>query len=47
MAKYDYVSIIFYNSDVDLTRHAKYFKQTQYGVLTRMAILSLIFDAVN
>jgi len=35
------------NSDVDLTRHAKYFKQTQYGVLTRMAILSLIFDAVN
>jgi len=33
--------------DVDLSRHAKYFKQTQYGVLTRMAILSLIFDTIN
>jgi len=33
--------------DVDLTRHAKYFKQTQYGVLTRMAILSLIFDVID
>ena len=33
--------------EVDSTRHAKYFKQTQYGVLTRMALLSLIFDAIN
>ncbi len=32
--------------NVDSTRHAKYFKQTQYGVLTRMALLSLIFNAV-
>jgi aspartate carbamoyltransferase catalytic subunit len=35
------------SSDVDLTRHAKYFKQTQYGVFTRMALLSLIFNAIN
>jgi len=33
--------------EVDLTRHAKYFTQTRYGVLTRMAILALIFDAIN
>ena len=33
--------------DVDSTRHAKYFKQTQYGVLTRMALLALIFGAIN
>ena len=32
---------------VDSTSHAKYFKQAWYGLLLRMAILSLIFGAIR
>jgi aspartate carbamoyltransferase catalytic subunit len=31
------------SEDVDLTPHARYFKETMYGVITRMAILTLVF----
>lgn len=31
------------SEDVDTLPHAKYFKETRYGVITRMALLTLIF----
>jgi len=33
--------------EVDNTKHAKYFKQTYYGLLTRMALISLILGLVK
>jgi len=31
---------------IDSTRHAKYFKQTYYGLLVRMALLASILGAI-
>ncbi len=33
--------------DVDSTDHAKYFKQAWYGLLTRMALISLVLGGLN
>lgn len=33
--------------DVDKTKHAKYFKQVWYGLLVRMALLSLVLGAID
>jgi len=33
--------------EIDKTKHAKYFKQTYYGLLTRMALISLILGLVE
>ena len=33
--------------EVDSTRHAKYFQQTRFGLITRMAILALVLGAVD
>jgi len=33
--------------EVDKTRHAKYFKQTWYGLLVRMALLALLLGAIK
>jgi aspartate carbamoyltransferase catalytic subunit len=35
------------DADVDLTPHAKYFKQAFYGLVTRMALLALVLGAVE
>jgi len=32
------------STDIDSTRHARYFKQSSYGLLVRMALLSLILS---
>jgi len=34
-------------SDVDYTPHARYFKETWYGLVTRMALLSLVLGAIE
>ena len=35
------------SDDVDFTPHARYFEETKYGVITRMALLTLIFGREN
>jgi aspartate carbamoyltransferase catalytic subunit len=35
------------SSDVDETRHARYFQQARYGLLLRMALLALVLGAID